>query len=119
MRSEKFGHILKVTGDFLANSLRAVLKGEFLLRLNAGRYFIHIVYTFLLFWVAIWISLMIDTSLMKVEKNKETIREMEIAYAEKAFELARLGRRSTVARTLEQMGSSVSEPEVPAMTVEK
>ena len=42
---------------FLLNSLKAMLKGEFLLRANVGRYFIHVLYTFFLFVVIIWISL--------------------------------------------------------------
>ena len=40
-------------GLFFKNSFTAVLKGEFLLRLNVGRYFIHIAYTFLLFGLII------------------------------------------------------------------
>ena len=119
MKSGRFGHILSTVGEFLKNSFSAVLKGEFLLRLNIGRYFIHIIYTFVLLGVAIWISLMIDTTLTKVEKNKETIREMEILYSEKSFDVAKLGRRGTVAKMLETMGSSVKEAEKPAMTVEK
>lgn len=119
MKSERFGHMLSTAGEFLKNSFSAVLKGEFLLRLNIGRYFIHIVYTFILLGAAIWTSLMIDTALTKVEMNKETIREMEIICSQKSFEVARLGRRSTVAAMLEQMGSSVKQAEKPAMTVEK
>lgn len=105
-------------GTLLKNSISAVLKGEFLLRLNVGRYFIHIMYTFLLIGISIWISLMIETSLTTVEKNKETLKEMEILYSEKSFDVATLGRRSTISRMLESMGSPVCEPEKPAMTIE-
>ena len=31
-------------GLFFKNSIQAILKGEFLLRLNIGRYFVHIAY---------------------------------------------------------------------------
>jgi len=110
---------LPTAGEFLKNSFTAVLRGEFLLRLNVGRYFIHIIYTFVLFGIAIWVSLMIDTALTKVEKNKATIREMEILYSQKAFDVAELGRRGTVAKMLEQMGSPIKQAEKPAMTVEK
>ena len=103
----------------LKNSASAIIKGKFLLRLNVGRYFIHILYTFLLMVVVIWISLMIDTSLAKVEKNKETIKEMEILYSEKTFDVATYGRRSTVSKMLESMGSPVKEPQKPAMTIDK
>ena len=97
----------------------AVLKGEFLLRLNVGRYSIHILYTFILIVLSIWISLMIDNTLTKVEKNKEILRTMEIECSEKAFDVATLGKRTTIEAMLESMGSQVKEPEKPAMVIEK
>ena len=35
--------------ELLKNGFSAIITGNLLLRLNAGRYFIHIAYTFLLF----------------------------------------------------------------------
>ena len=51
------------------NSVVAIVKGNFLTRLHMQNYFMHILYTFFLFGMLIWISLMIDTTLNKVEKN--------------------------------------------------
>lgn len=119
MEEGKFRQRLADAGTALKNSLIAIIQGEFLLRLNVGRYFIHIIYTFFVIGMVIWISLMIDTTLLKVEKNKETIKEMEILYSEKAFDVATLGRRSTISSMLGTMGSPVKEPEKPAMTIEK
>ena len=110
---------LAEAGTFLKNSLVAVLKGEFILRLNVGRYSIHILYTFLLIVFTIWISLMIDNTLTKVEKNKEILREMEIECSEKTFDVATLGKRTTIEAMLESMGSQVKEPEKPAMIVKR
>ena len=47
MRRRESAKIWKLAdvGAFFKNSFSAILKGEFLLRLNVGRYFIHIVYT--------------------------------------------------------------------------
>lgn len=101
-------------GVFLKNSLVAILKGEFLLRLNIGRYFVHIVYTFFLFAVVIWMSLMIDNTMSRVEKNKKQIEELEIMNAQKTYELVSLTRRSSVNGLLEQMGSKVQEAQKPA-----
>jgi len=61
---------------FLLNSLKAMLKGEFLLRANVGRYFIHVLYTFFLFVVIIWISLKTEATMAKVEKNRTVINEL-------------------------------------------
>ena len=49
-------------GKVLLNSFVAIWRGEFLLRLRAGRFLAHILYTFLLFGLIIWVSLLIDTS---------------------------------------------------------
>ena len=105
-------------GLFFKNSFLAILKGEFLLRLNIGRYFIHIAYTFLLFGLAIWFSLMIETTMSKVEKNNARIKEMEIVYADKTFEVASMSRRSEVEKRLRAMDSKVQEPEKQAITIE-
>ena len=101
-------------GTFLKNSFIAILKGEFLLRLNVGRYFIHIVYTFFLFALVIWISLMIDNTQSKVEKNKRTLQELEIVHSQKTYEIVSLSRRSTVNTMLQEMGSNVQEAQQPA-----
>ena len=55
--------------EILKNGFAAIVTGNLLLRLNAGRYFIHIAYTFLLFWILIFESLMAENALSKVERN--------------------------------------------------
>jgi len=105
-------------GTFIKNSLVAVLKGEFLLRLNVGKYFVHILYTFFLFGAIIWVSLMIETTMAKVEKNKAEIKELEIVHAQKVFEVVNVSRRSSVQERLSQMGSDVHEAEKPATVLE-
>ena len=106
-------------GLFFKNSITAVLKGEFLLRLNVGRYFIHIAYTFLLFGLVIWFSLMIETTMSKVEKNKAVLKELEIVHSQKVFEVVNISRRSSVEQLLGEMGSKVKEAEQPAIIVKK
>lgn len=100
-------------------SFKAILKGEFLLRLNAGRYFIHIIYTFFLFAMVIWFSLMIESTMAKVEKNKAELKELEIVHSQKTFEVVSLSRRSTVEKMLSEMGSEVREAEEPAKVLVK
>ena len=104
--------------ELLRNGFSAIITGNLLLRLNAGKYFIHIAYTFLLFWILIFESLMEENALSKVEKNKAKIREMEIVYADKTFEVASMSRRSSVQKRLEAMGSQVQEPQRQARTLE-
>lgn len=104
-------------GHLAGNSLKAILKGEFLFRLNIGRWFIHIAYTFFLFAMVIWVSLMIESTLGKVERNKATLRELEIAHSQKIFEMEALTRRTSVEERLKDMGSPVQEATKPATII--
>jgi len=99
------------------NSFSAILQGKLLLRMNAGRYFVHIVYTFFLLAMAIWLSLRIEISMAEVERNKQTLKELEIVHSQKTFDLVSISRRSEVARMLEAAGSGVTEAEKPATTL--
>ena len=102
-------------GVLLKNSFTAIMKGEFLLRLNVGKYFIHIIYTFLLFALIIWVSLMVETTMAKVESQKAQIRELKIINSQKVYELAETTRRSEADKRLESLGSQVGEREERAV----
>lgn len=106
-------------GKLLVNSFKAILKGEFLLRLNIGKYFIHIVYVFFLLSMVIWVSLMIETTMNKVEKNRATLKELEIVHSQKTFEVERLSRRAGVEEMMSSMGSKVKDAEKPATVLVK
>ena len=91
-----------------------MIKGEFLLRLHVSKYFIHIIYTFFLFWVSIWLSLKIEKTLTKVEENRKALQDIEIYHAQKTVELAGMGRMSKIEDMLREKGSALSIPEKPA-----
>lgn len=101
-------------GKGLRNSLKAMLRGEFLLRLNIGRYFVHIVYAFFLFAMVIWLSLAIEGTMTKVERSKAELKELEIVHTQKVFDLVSITKRSSVRQLLEQKGSKLAEPTQPA-----
>ena len=104
---------------FLTNGFKAVIKGEFLLRLKVDKLFPHIVYTFAIFMLTIWLSIKIDATLSEVERNKTVLNDLEIYHAEKTNELVRLNRFSTVQENLAKTGSSVTVPEKPAAIIKK
>lgn len=106
-------------GRLIKESVKAILHGQFLLRLNVGRYFIHIVYTFFLFGMLIWFSLGVDSTLAKVEKNQAAIKELEIEHANLEFELRTLNRRAALNEMLKEAGSKVTEPQKPATVLKK
>ena len=106
-------------GRLLKESIKAILHGQFLLRLNIGRYFIHIVWTFFLFGMLIWFSLGVDSTLAKVEKNQAAIKELEIEHSNFEFELRTLNRRAALEDLLKESGSKVTEPQKPATVLKK
>ena len=114
MTAWKFSDI----GRLLRNSFIAVLKGEFLLRLNVGKYFVHVMYTFLLFAVIIWLSLMTESTMARVEEAKAVLKELEIENSELTYEAAKAERRTTVEARLKALGSEVAEPMKPAVELE-
>ena len=115
MTAWKFSDI----GRLLRNSFIAVLKGEFLLRLNVGKYFVHVMYTFLLFAVIIWLSLMTESTMARVEEAKAVLKELEIENSELTYEAAKAERRTTVEARLKGLGSEVAEPMKPAVELDR
>ena len=102
----------------IGNSLVAMLKGQFLLRLRIDKYFLQIAWTFILFALFILFGLGVDVTLAKVEKNKKELQELEVLYTQRRYELVSLSRRSTVASSLKEKGSKVTEPESKPVTLE-
>lgn len=106
-------------GKWLRNAGLAILQGELLLRLNVSKYFIHIIYTFFLFWVSIWLSLKIEKTLTVVEDNRKTLSDIEIHHTQKTVELAGYSRLSTVQEMLKDSGSKLEMPVKPTDRIKR
>lgn len=100
-------------------SLRAIRKGEFLLKIKAHELYLHILYIFLLAWLAIFINLRVDNTLKKMEENRVALRNLEIFHAEKEAELVKIHSASATSDRLRELHSSVASPEKPATIVKK
>lgn len=101
-------------GRLLKDGLSAIMHGQLLMRLDIGRYFVHIVYTFLLMALVIWFSLKIDGTLTRYETNQALIKELETEHADMEFDLRTLNRRLAIEQLLEEKGSKVKSPQKPA-----
>lgn len=101
-------------GTWIKNAVSATLRGEFLMRMHVNRYFAHIVYTFILFWVSIWLSLQVEKSLTKVEENNEALSNIEIIRSQKTIDLAGYSKMDKIQQMLEEKGSKLTMPEKPA-----
>lgn len=105
-------------GRLILNSVKAIFKGEFLLRLRIGDYFLHIAWCFCVAALTIWMSLLIDNTLTKVEKGKAIISKQENEIAEREFTLASMMNRRQIKISLEEMGSRLEDPKQRAIALE-
>ena len=115
MTEEKRKWKIKDLGTFLVNMLWASLRGELLIKLNIGKVFPQIIYTFILFALIILFSLGVDATMVKVENNNEILHDLEVLHTQKSYELQQLNRRTTITTLLESLGSEVAPPTKPAL----
>ena len=101
------------------NTLRALRNGEFLLRIRADKYYMHIMYLFLLMWVTILLSLQVDKTLSKVGDNQAAIEVLRIQHAEREAALVKLRSASAAEIRLKQMGADITLPQQPATIIKK
>ena len=89
-------------------------RGDLLIRMRVDKALPYILYAFLLGCISIWMSYRTEQTMLKVQRNKETIKTLKIYNAQMTYELVGLDRRSTVEAMLEAMGSDVQAPQKPA-----
>ena len=106
-------------GATLRNSFRAIRNGEFLLRVRADKYYMHIRYLFLLMWLTIMLSLQVDKTLTQAVNNKAAIEELRTHHAEKEAALVKLRSASATEARLKRMGSQAALPKEPASVIKK
>lgn len=99
--------------------MRSLRNGEFLLRVGADKFYMHIMYLFLLMWLSILLSLKVDKTLSLVGDNKAAIEELKIYHAQKEAELVKLHSASSAEKRLRELGSPVTVPKEPAAIVKK
>ena len=101
------------------NTFRALRSGEFLLRIRADKYYMHIMYLFLLMWVSILLSLQVDKTLAKAGDNKAALEELRIHHAEREAALVKLHSASAAEIRLRELGSQATLPSEPATLIKK
>ena len=103
----------------LRQGLKSLRNGEFLLRVGADKFYMHIMYLFLLMWLSILLSLKVDKTLSRVGDNKAAIEELRIYHSQKEAQLVKLHSASAAEKRLREMGSPVSIPKEPATIVKR
>ena len=103
----------------IRNTFRAIRSGEFLLRIRADKYYMHIMYLFLLMWVTILLSLQVDKTLARVGDNKAALEKLRIQHAEKEAALVKLHSASAAQIRLKELGSAATMPSEPATVIKR
>ena len=110
---------LKTAWEGFRNILRALRNGELLLRIRADKYYMHIMYLFLLMWVTILLSLQVDKTLTKAGDNQAVIDQLRIYHGEKEAALVKLHSASAAETRLKELGVDISLPQEPATIIKK
>ena len=104
----------KKVGMAIKEFFIALGRGDLLTRLRVDRLLPYILYLFVLGCISIWMSYKAEQTMLKVQKNNETLRTLKIYNAQKTYEIVGLDRIATVETMLEEAGSKVKAPEKPA-----
>jgi len=103
----------------IRNTFKAIRNGEFLLRIRADKFYMHIMYLFLLMWMTILLSLQVDKTLTRVGDNKVKLEKLRIHHAEKEAALVKLHSASAAEIRLKELGSEAALPTEPATVIKK
>ena len=103
----------------LRGGLKSLRNGELLLRIGADKFYLHIMYLFLLMWLSIMLSLKVDKTLSRVGEGKAAIEELRIYHAQKEAELVKLHSASAAETRLKELGVNLTLPQEPATVIKK
>lgn len=92
--------------------------GEILISLGLDRYLLHVIYTFLLFMLSIWLGIQIEKTFIQVEANKDSISDLKAENNRLNFELEKLNNSNLIEQRLHAGGSTLHYPEKPATRID-
>lgn len=98
---------------------KSIGRGDFLSLMGVERWFPYILYLVGIGVLSIFLSYSAEKTMHHVEVNKAEIESLKYANANKNCEIIGLSRISTVEKMLEESGSKLRIPEVPAYTIKK
>lgn len=104
----------KAAANAVKEFIIALGRGDLVLRMRIDRAFPYILWTFLLGCISIWWSYMAEQTMLKVERNGETLKTLKIYHAQKTYELVKMDRIGMVEDLLKEMESEVEAPHKPA-----
>lgn len=86
----------------IGKALKSFLSGDFILTLGLDKYIIHVIYTFILFLLIIWIGLRVERMFIRVEANKKEINELRIEEYRLNYQLEEMSGIEKIRQLLEK-----------------
>jgi hypothetical protein len=97
--------------------IKSILSGDILLLLRVDKALPYILFLFILGWANIFLNYTIEQTMVKVEKNKDILEDLENEHSEKVYKFVKAGKQSNIKIMLENAGSDVTTPEKPARII--
>lgn len=105
--------------NYIVKGLRSLRTGEFLLLIGADKFYVHVMYLFVLMWLSIMLSLKVDKTLSQVGDGKAALRELRIQHDEKEAELVKLHSATVTEKRLKELGSKLEMPKEPVKVIKR
>jgi len=100
------------------DKLVSYLSGDKLIEWGVDRQLGFISYIFILVCVSIAWSLMVEQSLVQVQKNDRILQELRISYQQHTLDLVGMNNRTKLDGMLKAQGSNLHAPQEPARRIE-
>ncbi len=97
-------------GRNIINKITSFFSGSFILKRRLDRFLWFFIYIFILLVLFISWNLYIESRLVKIEKNSDVIKDLEINRQQRSLELVSLDYETKVEKMLQDFGSKLHAP---------
>ena len=101
----------------IVDKLISFLSGDKLIQWGVDRQLGFIFYIFVLICVSIAWSLLVEQSLVRVQKNERELQELRISYQQRTLDLVGMNNRTRIDGMLKSQGSKLHAPENPPQRI--
>lgn len=105
--------------ETIKNFFVSIAEGKFLMRLRISDRFPQILVCIIMGFIAIAFSLMIENTLIKVNRNNIVLEQQKDEIALKTIELSKISNRQNLEEKLKSKGSDLRGPVKPAKHLKK
>ena len=107
----------KKKSKHILDKLISYLSGDKLIEWGVDRQLGFIFYIFVIVCVTIAWSLLVEQSLVKVQRNEKELQELQISYQQHTLDLVGMNNRTKIDGMLKASGSQLHAPTAPAQRI--